>query len=269
MEPVIEDNNSPNQKSKQNTNRSSNQSSNQKTSDETSQEAKVNTNQQASRNDIAKIHQSENQKDSQKDNQNNRQNSDRFILLRKIKYGEADLILHALSPRGEKLSFIARGALRSKKRFGGGILEPSHYVNLSYKVAAHQGQLNVLEEATLVHDFAGIRKDYDKLDLALHILECVSKVSQEGDQDSAPLFSLLGNSLRAVEVVQDVLVLKMHFYLKFLLQQGVITPEPWMAVFLKTKLSEVNSLINQREIVDDQLVHVEAMVNHYLQHATL
>ena len=34
--------------------------------------------------------------------------------------GDNPAIIQALSPMGEKLSFMARGALRSKKRFGGG-----------------------------------------------------------------------------------------------------------------------------------------------------
>lgn len=197
------------------------------------------------------------------------QGKDRFIILRKMKYGEADLILHALSPKGEKLSFLARGALRSKKRFGGGVLEPTHFVTFTYKMAGEEGKMNVLQEAQLVNDFAGIRQDYDKLELALHVLECVSKVSQEGDQNSEFLFNLLGNTLKAIEVSQDILVLKMHFYLKFMLQQGVVNAEPWMAPFLKTNLNESNSLLNQRQLVDEELHNVELMVKHYLQHAMI
>jgi DNA repair protein RecO (recombination protein O) len=141
------------------------------------------------------------------------QGKERFIILRKIKYSEADLIVHALSPQGEKLAFIARGALKSKKRFGGGILEPSHFVSFTYKVANEEGQLNVLQEATLINDFPGLRKDYEHLELALHVLECVGKVSQEGDKNSEFLFNLLGHTLKAIEVSEDVLILKMHFYL--------------------------------------------------------
>lgn len=197
------------------------------------------------------------------------QGKDRFIILRKMKYSEADLILHAISPKGEKLSFIARGALKSKKRFGGGILEPSHFVSFIYKPATDEGQLNVLQEATLINDFPGIRKDYDHLELALHVLECVSKVSQEGDKNSEFLFNLLGNTLKAIETAQDPLVLKMHFYLKFLLQQGVVNAEPWMAPFLKFNLAETNQLLPYRQTVDEELRNVEAMVRHYMEHASL
>lgn len=194
---------------------------------------------------------------------------DRFIILKKIKFSEADLILHALSSQGEKLSFIARGALRSKKRFGGGVLEPTHFVAFTYKQAAEEGQLNVLQEASLINDFSGIRKDYDHLELALQVLNCVSKVSQEGDKSSEFLFNLLGHTLKAIETANDPLIVKMHFYLKFLLQQGVINAEPWMVPFLRTKLTDTNELIPHRQIVDEELQNIETMISHYLQHAML
>lgn len=197
------------------------------------------------------------------------QGKEKFIILRKIKYSDADLILHALSAQGEKLSFIARGALKSKKRFGGGVLEPTHFVTFTYKLAETEGKLNVLQEASLINDFAGIRTDYDRLALALHILECVSKVSQEGDSSSDFLFNLLGHTLKAMETVQDPLILKMQFYLKLLLQQGVVQAEPWMAPFLKARIAETNQLAPYRQIVDEELVHVEAMIRHYLEHAMI
>lgn len=186
-----------------------------------------------------------------------------------MKYSESDLILHAISPQGEKFSFIARGALKSKKRFGGGVLEPTHFVSLTFKHSKEEGKLHVLQEATLLNDFAGLRQDYDRLELALQILECVSKVSQEGDRNSEFLFNLLGHTLKALETAQDILVVKMHFYLKFLLQQGVVDAESWMAPFLKTTMADTNQLISYRQTVDEELYNVEQMVRHYIEHAML
>lgn len=197
------------------------------------------------------------------------QAQNRFIILKKMKYSESDLILHAISVQGEKLSFIARGALKSKKRFGGGVLEPTHFVSLTFKQSSEEGKLHFLQEATLINDFAGLRKDYDHLELALHVLECVSKVSQEGDRHSEFLFNLLGHTLRAIETAQDPLIVKMHFYLKFLLQQGVVDAEPWMAPFLKTNLADSNQLLSYRQIVDEELGNVEQMVRHYIINATI
>jgi len=167
------------------------------------------------------------------------------------------------------MSFMAKGALRSKKRFGGGVLEPSHFVQFTYKQASNEGQLNILQEAHIINDFPGIRKSYDHLELALHVIECVGKVSQEGDQNSEFLFNLLGHTLRAVETAEEPMTLKMHFYLRFLLQQGVVNPEPWMTPFLRTPLSETNSIKEQKVVVEEELHQIEAMVRHYIENAML
>lgn len=194
---------------------------------------------------------------------------ERFIILKKTKYGEADLILHALSVQGEKISFMARAALKSKKRFGGGILEPTHFCQFTYKKSSLEGKINTLEEATLINDFQGVRKTYERLDFALHVLDCVARVSQEGDSNSAYLFNLLGHTLKAIEGADDLDSLKMHFYLKFLLQQGVMTTEPWMNPFLKINISETNTLAAHKDQVAEHLFTLEIMVKQYIENATL
>lgn len=167
---------------------------------------------------------------------------DLFIILKKIKYGEADLIIHALGSNGAKTSFIAKSALKSKKRFGGGILEPLHFVNFTYREKQDSTQMKTLSEATLIEDFREIRSSYDKLELAFFILSCVSKVSLEGDQHSEFLFNLTGHSLRAVAKSTNPETLKLHFCLKFLYQQGVISLEPWMNIFLKINITDSAAL---------------------------
>ncbi len=167
---------------------------------------------------------------------------DLFIILKKTKYGEADLIIHALGSNGAKTSFIAKSALKSKKRFGGGILEPLHFVNFTYREKQDSTQMKTLSEATLIEDFREIRSSYDKLELAFFILSCVSKVSLEGDQHSEFLFNLTGHSLRAVAKSTNPETLKLQFCLKFLYQQGVISLEPWMNIFLKINITDSAAL---------------------------
>ncbi|MFZ3230490.1 MAG: DNA repair protein RecO [Pseudobdellovibrio sp.] len=191
---------------------------------------------------------------------------DRFIILKKIKYGESDLIIHALSSSGSKFSFIARGALRSKKRFGGGILEPSHFVTLTYKDVSDEGRLRILNEAILIDDFKAIRNDYDKLEFALFAVHCAGCVSQEGDTNSEFLFNLLGYTLRAIGTSTDLPLLKLHFCIKFLYQQGVISIESWMTPFLKVNINENQKL---QEIEDIQIcldTYFESMVSLVLQY---
>lgn len=194
---------------------------------------------------------------------------ERFIILKKTKFGEADLILNALSIHGEKQSFIARAALKSKKRFGGGVLEPTHFVQFTYKQSNKEGQLNILQEASLIDDFHGLRRSYDHLDFALRTLEYVSKVSQEGDRHSEFLFNLLGHTLKALETAENWELVAVHFYLKFLLQQGVMTPDPWMVPFLKTNISDHKQLSDLADVASEKLLDVETLVQHYLKNATL
>lgn len=195
---------------------------------------------------------------------------DKFIILKKIKYGEADLIIHALGSDGARSSFMARSALKSKKRFGGGILEPLHFVNFSYRDTNNPEKLKTLTEASLIEDFKDIRTSYEKLELALFVLNCVSHVSLEGDKNSEVLFNLTGHTLRAISKSDSLEVLKLHFCLKFLYQQGVISFEQWMSPFLKANMSETAQLGNEGEVkkcTDVYLDSIESLVTQYIKTA--
>lgn len=188
------------------------------------------------------------------------------IILRTTKYSEADLILQVLSNHGEKISMIAKGALRSKKRFGGGVLQPTHFVEFTFKRHQNGDRLSVIEEAVLLNGFEKIRTDYDRMEVAFFILECLSKVSQEGDALSTGLFDLAGNAFKALENAKNVDLVKLHFGLKLLYQQGVLEPETWMKDCLSTPLVEHEKL-NSIEILPNRqhLIWLENKVHEYLK----
>lgn len=192
--------------------------------------------------------------------------SGKFIILRKIKYAESDLILHALSSEGEKLSFLARGALKSKKRFGGGVLEPLHFCEFHYRISSGEGKLNILNEAGIINDFPGLRSDYERLSFGLKILESVSKVSLEGDTESTRLFQLIGHALSYLEQTENLEIFQLQFYLKFLLQQGVLSAEPWMVPFIKTSLQQSSELIGQPDI-PEKMMSAQKHFESYLANA--
>lgn len=169
-------------------------------------------------------------------------NKVRGFVLKKTKYSEADLIIHLLASDGRKLSFLARGALRSKKRFGGGVLEPTHFIEAQYKENNKEDSIKTLTEASVVNDFAKLRKDYDRLSLALYFVEVVAKVGQEGDVESESLFNLIGNALSVLESTKNLDLIKVHFSLKLLHQQGILEVENWMKIFLTTPIKETDSL---------------------------
>ncbi|HPI40682.1 MAG TPA: DNA repair protein RecO, partial [Pseudobdellovibrionaceae bacterium] len=91
----------------------------------------------------------------------------------------------------------------------------------------------------------------------------------EGDLHSPFLFNLLGNTLTALEKVEDLELLKLHFYLKLLYQQGVVLSEKWMSEFLKTSLQESSSLKKIFELHQNKLPLIEKQVKNYLHSAEL
>jgi DNA repair protein RecO (recombination protein O) len=194
----------------------------------------------------------------------------RALILRATKYSEADLILQALTIGGEKISLLARGALRSKKRFAGGILEPTHFVEVRYKRPLTENKIGTLEEAHLINGFEKLRDDYDKVETAFFVIESLSKASQEGDSLSGGLFNLGGYSLRSLEKATDLRKFKLHFCLKMLFQQGVLEPEPWMNPFLGTSMAEHEKLEGHEDPLKDlHLAWAERKLREYLSTGTL
>ncbi len=173
---------------------------------------------------------------------------DRALILKTYKHSEANLIVHALNNRGIKLKLMAPSALLSKKRFGGGVLQPTHYVQLTYKPARLEDGLGTLQEAQLIEDFEQLRSDYDRLQLALHFLNLVDRVSQEGESFSEALFDLLGNGLKAIRNSQHLEILRTQFELKLLQSQGVLQIDSKMLEFLKTPLSKHSELSHSEHL---------------------
>jgi len=153
---------------------------------------------------------------------------DKILILKKTLHNEGSLIVSGLNRQGAKMVFYARSALQSRKRFGGGVLEPTHYVLVSYQESKQEGSLYRLTEAQLLEDFSQLRTDYDRLSLALWAVGVVEKMSREGVVDSNELFDLLGNLLRSAETSPHLSQLRAHFIVKLLSIQGVFpTEEQW------------------------------------------
>lgn len=191
---------------------------------------------------------------------------ERIIVLKTYKHGESDLIVHGLNPLGARMGFFARGALKSRRRFAGGLLEPTHYIEVAYKVSASSDAdpLHSLMEAQMIREFQGLRRDYHRLEMGLYFLRLVHKLGQQGVIDSPDLFNLLGNALGAAETSADLERLKVHFELKLLAGQGVLPPEaefqPWLRLPL-VKHDEIPSEGVDRRKVEN---HVHDHLRQYL-----
>ena len=165
---------------------------------------------------------------------------ERIIILKNQAFSESDLIVRGLNQKGCQLSFIAKGALKSKKRFSGGVLEPSSYIQAEYRPS--KSSLHNLQSAWFLDDFLKLRTNYQKLNLALDFLKLISKVSQEGTEDTEELFHLLGNALKQAETSPQLDNLKICFQIKLLFGQGVLPEELSLKEVLSKTLREHTQL---------------------------
>lgn len=70
------------------------------------------------------------------------------LLLRRVEYGDSDLVVTLLTDTIGRVSALARGARKSVKRFGG-VIEPMHTLQVAYDDRS-SAELVVLREAKLL-----------------------------------------------------------------------------------------------------------------------
>lgn len=101
------------------------------------------------------------------------------ILLRRIEYGDYDLIVTLFSKQSGKVSAIAKSAKKSVKRFSG-VLEP--FSELEVVLSKPKGKgLPILKEAALIDPFFRIRADIQKTAYASYWLEMIYLWMADGE----------------------------------------------------------------------------------------
>ena len=190
-------------------------------------------------------------------------NRERIIVLKTFPFRESDLIVKGLSSQGLQINFIARGAAKSKKRFAGGVLEPSSYIEVEYQVS--QKSLHRLKQAWMLEDFRELRADYDRLQIAFYILKIAGAVSLEGGtEDSKELFFLVGNALKEAQHSCRLDLLKLFFQIKLLFLQGVL-PQHLSREDILNKTLKDHQIFEMREEEHKNLSgQVDHTLNRYL-----
>jgi DNA repair protein RecO (recombination protein O) len=142
------------------------------------------------------------------------------IVLRSIRYGEADRILHLYTREHGRVGAIAKGARRSRSRFGAR-LEPFMHVNL----VLHEGRgdLHTVTAVDTVNAYAGLRERAASLDYGARACDAVARLF-ETDEPHPEVFALLANELTllasgpAAARPENALA----FRLKLLLAAGIV-----------------------------------------------
>src|SRR5918911_1843308 len=116
------------------------------------------------------------------------------IVLRSIRYGEADRILDLYTAEAGWVSAIAKGFRRTKSGFGAR-LEPLSCVDF---VAYHGRSLDTVTQVEVLRSFRGVREDLARFEAAAGMVGGVRALSG-GDEADRRVFNVLFNGLVALE----------------------------------------------------------------------
>src|SRR3954454_11709178 len=144
------------------------------------------------------------------------------IVLRSIRYGEADRILHLYSEDRGRLGALAKGVRRVKSRLGGRI-EPFARVNLILREG--RGDLCTLTGADTVHAHPALRERRDSLERATQACDAVLRLL-DSNEPNRPAYNLLARELQLLDAAPEAATRAqaLAFRMKLLLAAG-FSPE--------------------------------------------
>jgi DNA repair protein RecO (recombination protein O) len=141
------------------------------------------------------------------------------VILRSLRYGEADRILHLYTPQRGKVGAIAKGVRRSRSRFGGR-MEPFFRLNL----VLHEGRSELLTvtAAETVAGYPRLREHAEALDTAARACDAVSRLFDTSEPHPG-VYNLLCNELALLdsEPARAGHANQLAFRLKLLLAAGL------------------------------------------------
>ncbi len=152
------------------------------------------------------------------------------IVLRSIRYAEADRILHVYTPDRGRVSAIAKGARRAKSRFGAR-LEPFMQVELMLREG--RSELMTVTGVDTVDARPGLWESAPSLNGAARACDAVSRLF-ETDDPHPEVFTLLANELSLLaagpgalnagdgSVLDAYAANGLSFRLKLLLAAGIV-----------------------------------------------
>ena len=117
------------------------------------------------------------------------------VVLRSLRYGEADRILHLYTPHRGRVGAIAKGVRRARSRFGGR-LEP--FFRLQLDLHEGRGELLTVTGAQTVAGHPRLRGDALALDAAARACDAVSRLFETSEPHPG-VFHLLCRKLSLLD----------------------------------------------------------------------
>ncbi len=141
------------------------------------------------------------------------------VVLRTLRFGEADRILHLYTPQRGRVAAIAKGVRRAKSRFGGR-LEP--YFRLQMVLYEGRSELLTVTSADTIAGHPHLREHGPALDSAARACDAVTRLFETADPHPG-VFALLCNELALLDArpEQATHANQLAFRLKLLLAAGL------------------------------------------------
>ncbi len=136
------------------------------------------------------------------------------LVLRTRPYGESDLIVVLLTDEYGKISAIAKGARRSKRRFPPGLLELFQHLRIRFARRPH-ASLAFLHDCTLINSHHVLASDLESFAWATYLCELVDVMTPERDP-CRDLFDLLKSTFEALPDASSPQPLAHHFMIGLL-----------------------------------------------------
>lgn len=144
------------------------------------------------------------------------------VVLRTLRYGEADRILHLYTPQRGRVAAIAKGVRRAKSRFGGR-LEPYFRLQMVlWEPTQSRSELLTVTSADTVTGHPQLREHGPALDSAARACDAVARLFETTDPHPG-VFALLCNELALLDArpEQATHANQLAFRLKLLLAAGL------------------------------------------------
>ena len=141
---------------------------------------------------------------------------DNAVVLRSWKLGESDRIVSLMTQTHGKVRCVAKGARKTKSRFGARV-EPTNH--LEVQLYRGKGELDTLTQVESIDRFPALREDLELFARASSMLEAVEVVAQDHEPNAA-LYTMLARALHTVTQSESHLVVA-GFFMKLLSMEGL------------------------------------------------
>ena len=164
------------------------------------------------------------------------------FVLRTRAFGESDIIAVLFTRDYGKLSGIARGARRSKRRFAGPVLEPFQEIGLRFARRPHS-ELAFLHECSIVQSHHHIADELMSFAWASYVCELTERMVAERDP-SPELYVLFRSTIETLGAGVDAESAAHHFIL------GLLDVAGWGPDFTRCGICDEEVTGASRPILD-------------------